>query len=81
MGALTLSGCNSNNAPNTGNNTGGNTGSQTGGGTGGVCEVFGFVLERYIYRKVKHLPTGECEMCHKSKEQLLKEYHKCYSQK
>ena len=36
LGALTLSGCNSNNTPSTGNNTGGNTGSQTGGGTGGT---------------------------------------------
>ena len=40
----------------------------------------GFVLTLlgiYIYKKVHHLPTGECAMCHKSKKQLLKEYHKC----
>ena len=38
----------------------------------------GFVFGRYIYKKVKHLPTGECEMCHKNKKQMLKEYHKLY---
>lgn len=46
-----------------------------------VVLFLGFILGRYIYRKVKHLPTGECEMCHKSKEQLLKEYHKCCCKK
>ncbi len=44
-----------------------------------VVLFLGFVLGRYIYKKVHHLPTGECECCHKSKEQLLKEYHKLYS--
>lgn len=37
-----------------------------------------FVIGRYIYKKTHHLPTGECECCHKSKKQLLKEYHKEY---
>ena len=37
----------------------------------------GFVIGRYIYKRIKHLPTGECACCHKSKKQLLKEYHKC----
>ena len=37
------------------------------------------VIGSYIYKKKHHLPTGECECCHKSKEQLLKEYHKLYS--
>ena len=36
---------------------------------------FGFLIGRYIYKKVKGLPTGECACCHKSKKQLLKEYH------
>ena len=36
------------------------------------------VLARYIYKKINHLPTGECACCHKSKKQLLKEYHKKY---
>ena len=37
------------------------------------------VIARYIYKKMHHLPTGECECCHKSKKQLLDEYHKMYS--
>lgn len=45
---------------------------------GFVALFLAFVLGRYIYKKIKHLPTGECECCHKSKEQLLKEYHKKY---
>ncbi len=43
-----------------------------------VVLFLAFVLGRYIYKKIKHLPTGECECCHKSKKQLLKEYHKKY---
>ncbi len=35
----------------------------------------------YIYKKVHHLPTGECACCHKNKKKLLKEYHKSYSDK
>ena len=35
------------------------------------------IIGRYIYKKVKGLPTGECACCHKSKKKLLKEYHKC----
>lgn len=34
------------------------------------------VLGRYIYKKIHHLPTGECECCHKGTKELLKEYHK-----
>lgn len=43
-----------------------------------VALFLAFVLGRYVYKKIKHLPTGECECCHKSKKQLLKEYHKKY---
>ena len=42
-----------------------------------VASFFIFLIGRYIYRKVKGLPTGECAMCHKSSKKLLKEYHKC----
>ena len=38
----------------------------------------GFVIGRYIYKKVNHLPTGDCQYCHKGKEELLKEYRKLY---
>ncbi len=41
---------------------------------------FGLLIGRYIYKKIHHLPTGECACCHKSKKQLLKEYHKYCSQ-
>ena len=33
------------------------------------------ILGIYLYKKTHHLPTGECACCHKSKKQLLKEYH------
>lgn len=42
-----------------------------------VAIFFIFLISRYIYRKVKGLPTGECACCHKSTKKLLKEYHKC----
>ena len=42
-----------------------------------VSIFFIFLISRYIYRKVKGLPTGECACCHKSTKKLLKEYHKC----
>lgn len=40
-------------------------------------------IGRYIYRKIKHLPTGECEYCatHKGKNALVKQYHKKYGKK
>ena len=37
---------------------------------------FGLLIGSYIYKKIHHLPTGDCACCHKSKKQLLKEYHK-----
>ena len=40
-----------------------------------------FIVGIYVYRKTHHLPTGECACCHKSKKQLLKEYHKIYKTK
>lgn len=43
-----------------------------------VVSFFAFLIGRYIYRKVKGLPTGECAYCHKGTKQMLKEYHKCY---
>ena len=43
-----------------------------------VLAFLGIVLGRYIYKKTHHLPTGECECCHKSTKQLLNEYHKNY---
>lgn len=37
----------------------------------------GFLLGRYIYKRVHHLPTGDCACCHKSTKKLIKEYRKC----
>ena len=42
-----------------------------------VIAFLGTLLGIYIYKKIHHLPTGECACCHKSKKQLLKEYKKC----
>ena len=36
------------------------------------------MLGIYVYKKVKHLPTGECACCCKKKQKLLKDYHKAY---
>ena len=30
----------------------------------------------YIYKRVHHLPTGECACCHTSGKKLVKMYHK-----
>lgn len=48
-----------------------------------VILFFAALIGRYIYKKAKGLPTGECAMCHKSKKRLLKEYHEycCCSDK
>ena len=35
------------------------------------------IIGVYVYKKIRHLPTGECSCCHKSKKKLLEEYHKC----
>lgn len=32
----------------------------------------------YIYKKIKHLPRGECASCKTKKSRLLKEYRKKY---
>ena len=34
------------------------------------------VIGVYIYKKIHHMPTGECACCHKSSKQLVKQYHK-----
>ena len=39
------------------------------------------VLGNYIYRRIHHLPTGECACCHKKGSRLLKQYHKKYGKK
>ena len=43
-----------------------------------VVIFLGFIIGRHIYKKIHHMPTGECECCHKSSKQLVKDYHKQY---
>lgn len=42
--------------------------------------IIGGVLGNYIYKRIKHLPTGECACCaskmKKKKNKLVKEYYK-----
>ena len=41
--------------------------------------ILGGIIGRYIYKKIKGLPTGECACCKSSKtNRLLKEYRKKY---
>ena len=37
------------------------------------------ILGRYIYKRIHHIPTGECACCKGSKNSIVKEYHKTYS--
>ena len=39
------------------------------------------IIGIYAYKKAHHLPVGECACCHKSTKKMLKEYHKCCSNK
>ena len=41
----------------------------------------GTLLGIYIYKRIHHLPTGDCAYCHKGKDKLLKEYHKQFGNK
>lgn len=34
------------------------------------------ILARYIYKKVHHIPTGDCACHHINVKKILKEYHK-----
>ena len=40
-----------------------------------------FIIGRYIYRKVKHLPTGDCACCSHTKKgnNLVRAYLKKYN--
>lgn len=39
------------------------------------------VIGNYIYRRIRHLPTGECACCSKKGNNLVKQYYKKYSKK
>lgn len=42
---------------------------------------FLLLLGRYIYKKKKGLPVGECASCALKGKTLLNQYHKCYCKK
>lgn len=45
-----------------------------------VCAV-GIVVSYigvYMYKRIKHLPTGDCADCKKRMSKIVKEYHKKY---
>ena len=46
-----------------------------------IIGFFATIIGVHIYKKVHHMPTGDCACCRKSKEKMLKEYHKIYSNK
>lgn len=41
-----------------------------------ACVVVFSVIGNYVYRRIKHLPTGECACCHKSGTKLVKQNKK-----
>lgn len=47
----------------------------------GVAVFLLTIFSLYVYRKVHHLPTGDCACCHKGGSKLVKQYHKKYSTK
>lgn len=46
-----------------------------------VIAFIGVLIGRYIYKRIHHIPTGDCAYCHKGTKQMLKEYHSCYNKK
>ncbi len=39
------------------------------------------IIGSYIYKKIHHIPTGDCAACQAKGKKLLKEYHKVYGKK
>ena len=35
-----------------------------------------FIVGQYIYKRIKHYPTGECAQCHTSIRTFVKKYKK-----
>lgn len=46
-----------------------------------VIAFFLTLIGVYIYKKINHIPTGECSSCLVKKKALLKAYHKKYGKK
>ena len=43
-----------------------------------IMFFFTSLIASYIYKKVKHIPTGDCAYCAQKKNQLVKDYRRTY---
>ncbi|HBF67728.1 MAG TPA: hypothetical protein DDW20_00180 [Firmicutes bacterium] len=43
-----------------------------------IVGFFGTMIGIYVYKKIHHIPTGECSTCAGKKNALLKAYYKKY---
>lgn len=47
-----------------------------------IATFFIILISNRLYKKINHMPTGECACCALNKKnRLLKEYHKKYPKK
>ena len=46
-----------------------------------LVAFFTALIATYIYKKIHHIPTGDCAYCHQNKKKILKQYHKMYPHK
>ena len=46
-----------------------------------VISFFAALISVYTYKKIHHIPTGDCASCDFNSKKLLKEYHKMYGKK
>lgn len=46
-----------------------------------VTSFFAALISVYTYKKIHHIPTGDCASCASNSKKLLKEYHKMYGKK
>ena len=44
-----------------------------------IMVFFTLLIANFIYKKVKHIPSGECACCQNKKNKLVKDYRKTYS--
>lgn len=43
-----------------------------------ILVFFTVLIISYVYKKIHHIPTGDCACCQINKKKLLKQYHKKY---
>lgn len=44
----------------------------------GAIFIVGGVLANYIYKRIKHLPIGECACCEKKGKGIVEQYYRKY---